>query len=510
MTGDLIITFGVMGVFFALIVAILYRTFRADKSFTGYAVGGRSFSGFYIAMSYTNSWWPGTTFIAYFGLTVASGVIGWYALLYSLLGVTAMYLLAKRGWRWGQQYDLRTQPDMLGLRFGSRHVKVVASAIGVISLFPWIVLGMQAMGTIMRWASLGKLSVTAAVLIGVAVIAIRQIWTVRMGMRGLVITDLVQGIVAYFGAGLLCLCLLIFFFHGFREINALKPAMYQLPGYGSALGGWYFAAITATGIVGALCWPTSYQRIYTAKSVRHVKWGTLLTLPVAGIFYVLLTLVAMAAISVPAVAADPQNGWATLMTDAGGTWLLALGVLVVFAASMGWIDGCVQVCGTQIANDIVAQFRPLGDRARIHVAKLSMVVFTAAGAVVAALTFRYSHLIDLAIMAYQGIVQIAVPLFLGMFWKGGNRHGALWGLVVGFVIAVALTAFHTDSIMPGFGGLTTGIIALAFNLAIYLGCAWLIPQSADEKERVRELFAAADRVDAPPAAGALTAEPVRA
>src|SRR5215217_6006178 len=85
MTDDLLLTFGVLAVFFAIIVAILYRTFHADKTFTGYAVGGRSFSGFYIAMSYTNSWWPGTTFIAYFGLTVASGVIGWYALLYSLL-----------------------------------------------------------------------------------------------------------------------------------------------------------------------------------------------------------------------------------------------------------------------------------------------------------------------------------------------------------------------------------------------------------------------------------------
>lgn len=509
MTGDLIITFGVMAVFFALIVAILYRSFHADKSFTGYAVGGRSFSGFYIAMSYTNSWWPGTTFIAYLGLTIASGVIGWYALLYSLLGVTAMYLLARRGWKWGHKYDLRTQPDMLGLRFDSRNVKIVASAIGVISLFPWIVLGMQAMGTIMRWASLDKLSVTAAVLIGVAVIAVRQIWTVRMGMRGLVITDLVQGIVAYFGAGLICLCLLIFYFHGFREIDNLKPALYQLPGYGSTLGGWYFAAITATGIVGALCWPTSYQRIYTAKNVRHVKWGTLLTLPVAGIFYVLLTLVGMAAISVPSVVADPQNGWAILMNEAGGTWLLAAGVLVVFAASMGWIDGCVQVCGTQIANDIVAQFRPLGDRARIRVAKTSMVFFTAAGAVVAALTFRYSHLIDLAIMAYQGIVQIAVPLFLGMFWKGGNKQGALWGLTVGFLIAVVLTAFHTDSIMPGFGGITTGIIAMVFNLAIYLGCAWLIPQSDAEKQRVHDLFAAADEADVPQT-GALAAEPVTA
>lgn len=96
MTGDMFITFGILAVFFAIIVAILYATFRQDKTFTGYAVGGRSFKAIYIAMSYTNSWWPGTTFIAYFGLTAAFGVIGWYALLYTLLGVPAMYLMARQ------------------------------------------------------------------------------------------------------------------------------------------------------------------------------------------------------------------------------------------------------------------------------------------------------------------------------------------------------------------------------------------------------------------------------
>ena len=41
------------------------------------------------------------------------------------------------------------------------------------------------------------------------------------------------------------------------------------------------------------------------------------------------------------------------MSDYGGTWLLGLGVTIVFAASMGHIDGSVQVCGLQIANDLV-------------------------------------------------------------------------------------------------------------------------------------------------------------
>lgn len=208
MTGSMVVTLGLLAAFFGLVVFVLYATNRNAKTFSDYAVGGRSFGSWYIAMSYTNSWWPGATYTAFFGLSVSAGVLGFYALAYSLLGVTAMYLMAERAWLWGKRYDLKTQPDMMGLRFDSHAVRVISSAIGVVCLFPWIVLGMQAMGLIFKFASFGHWSVTTCLIVGVGVIAVRQIWTVQMGMRGLVITDLVQGIVAYGLAALVCLGIL--------------------------------------------------------------------------------------------------------------------------------------------------------------------------------------------------------------------------------------------------------------------------------------------------------------
>ncbi len=47
-------------------------------------------------MSYVNSWWPGTVFISFAGLSVASGVFGFYGLAYSTLGLAAMYFIATR------------------------------------------------------------------------------------------------------------------------------------------------------------------------------------------------------------------------------------------------------------------------------------------------------------------------------------------------------------------------------------------------------------------------------
>src|ERR1700722_15013179 len=137
----MIVTFGMVAAFCAIVILILQKSFVADKSFTDYAVGGRSFGGFYQAMSFLNTWYPGATFVAFAGLSAGTGVLGFYGLTYSLLTVMLMYLMARRVWVWGSQFDLRTQPDLFALRYNSRHIRTVAAIIGVVSSFPWLVLG---------------------------------------------------------------------------------------------------------------------------------------------------------------------------------------------------------------------------------------------------------------------------------------------------------------------------------------------------------------------------------
>ena len=505
MTGSMAVTLGLLAAFFGVVVFVLYATNRNAKSFSDYAVGGRSFGSWYIAMSYTNSWWPGATYTAFFGLSVSAGVLGFYALAYSLLGVTAMYLMAERAWLWGKRYDLRTQPDMMGLRFDSQAVRVIASAIGVVCLFPWIVLGMQAMGLIFRFASFGHWSVSTCLIVGVGVIAVRQIWTVQMGMRGLVITDLVQGIVAYGLAALVCLGILFgpADAGGFGALSKLPDALLHVPGDGGKYGPWYLFSLIVTGVIGSLCWPTSYQRIYTAKGVRSVKKGTLQTMLIAGGFYVLLTLVALSAASMTDIAKAPQDGWFSLLYDRGGQWLLGMALVIVLAASMGWIDGCVQVCGAQIANDIVHVISPRTDFQLKVVAKGSMVVYMLASAIVAYIAFDYPRLQLLAQMSYQGIVQLAVPMFLGLFWKRGTKLAAVASMSVGFVVAAVLTWLYPDD-MSGLGSVTSGVVALGVNLVVYLLVSLVAPQSDAERRRVDELFEAGKSRRTPPAAALAT------
>ncbi|MDQ1135321.1 Na+/proline symporter [Microbacterium sp. SORGH_AS 1204] len=491
------IMLGMLLAFYGVVIAILYITKqKTAPTFDEYSVGGRSYGTWFVAMSYINSWWPGSTFIAFFGLAAGAGVFGLYALAYSTLGVAFMYLMATRAWRWGKAYDLRTQPDLLRIRFGSNAVRVVASIIGVVSLFPWVVLGMQALGTLFEIASAGTWSVIASLVVGLVVILIRQIWTVQMGMRGLIMTDMFQGFVAYIVSGIVCAIMLTGAFNSpisWSDLGRVGEKFLTLPGDGDTYGPFYISALIFTGVIGSLCWPTSFQRIYTASSVRTVKKGTLATILVSATFYTVLMLVGIAAVNIPEVAAAPQEAWFTLMEQFGGTWLLGLAVVVVFAAQMGHTDASVQVAGLQVANDIVATIRkrPLSDKQLTLISKVSMVVYMLLAGVLAFATFDFDRLQLLAQISYQGIIQLAVPLFFGIFWRGGNRHGALWGMVSGFVIAAVLTGVYPDDI-PALGSLTSGIVGLIVNAVVFLVVSAITGRTDEERLRVEAMFRVAE------------------
>lgn len=483
----MIITFGLIALFCIGVIVVLQRAHVTDKSFTDYAVADRSFGPAYQAMSFLNTWWPGSLFLALTGAAAGQGVLGFYMPIYSLLTVVLMYVMAQRVWIWGKVFDLRTQPDILSLRYNSKAIAVVGALIGIVSGIPWLVLGFKGLGNLFEAMSFNTLDAAWAVFIGVTLMVIRQFWTIRMGMRGVVISDMFQGIIAYVGGALLILGLIAWlFWSGGLGISGLADAKLTVPGLGSNLGPLYMFAIIFSGAIGGWCWPAIFIRIYTADSVRSVQRAGALGAPLSLVWSMSLVVLGLLASQLPTVAKDPDSMWFTICNLAGGPVLLGLGGVVMLAATMGSIDGAIQATGAQVANDIVGAYRQLNHKQSVLIAKLGMVVVTLVSAWFA--TLKLPQLFLLAILSYQGIIQLAVPQYLGIFWKRGTATGAVASTVTGFAVAVVLQVFYPLGIGWA-GGLTSGIIALAVNAGIYVACAILLPQDATERNRVDKLFA---------------------
>ena len=116
-----------------------------------------------------------------------------------------------------------------------------------------------------------------------------------------------------------------------------------------------------------------------------------------------------------------------------------------------------------------------------------MVIFMLLAGVLAYLTFNFSRLQLLAQISYQGIIQLAVPLFIGVFWQRGSKQGAIAGMVTGFSVAAVLTAIYPDD-MPALASITGGIVGLGVNLLVFAVVSALTPPSAAERQRVAEMF----------------------
>ncbi|MEO3935050.1 sodium:solute symporter family protein [Micrococcaceae bacterium Sec7.4] len=483
---NMTIAYGLVGVFFAVVIAVLELTKRKADTLTDYAVAGRSFGPWFQTMSFLNTWLPGTVFISFAGLAASSGLIGYYLIFYSLIAIVLMYFMADKVHAWGRIHDLRTQADFVGMRYGSRTVRVVAAVIGVVSMFPWLILGFQSLGLVFSYLSFGAISASAAIFVGIGVLAVRQIWTVRMGMRGIVISDMVQGIAAYGLGFVMAVGFIVWLVGQGLGFDRLPSAFLALPGMGSELGPLYFFSIVLTGSLGAWCWPDIFVRLFTAKDARTTKKSSAQAAPLLLLFAFAVITMALLAHALPSVAEAPDNVWFIVASN-GGVVVLALAGIAVLAATMGNVSAIAAASGTQVTQDIL-QWKSLDDKRRVAHAKIAITAISALAIVGAVITANtVTGLVSLAMTSYQGIVQLAPALYLGLFWKRGTAAGATLGMLVGFATAAILQILYPISI-GWLLGLTSGVVGLIANTAVYMLCSLVKPPSVTEQLRVDELF----------------------
>lgn len=483
---DFFIGYGMLAAFFIAVVLVLERTRQQSSNFTDYAVAGRSFGSWFQTMAFLNTWLPGTIFIAFAGLAASAGVIGYYVISYSLMAVLFMFFMAQKVFDWGKSFDLRTQADFVGMRYNSKNVRVIAALIGVLSCFPWLVLGFQSLGLVFSYLSFGVISPTMAVFVGIVVLGIRQIWTVRLGMRGIVISDMIQGIFAYGVGGVVALGLIIWLMAQGLGFGALPEGFATLPGLGSELGPLYYFSIVITGALGSWCWPDIFVRLFTARSAQAVRNSAVKAAPIMFVFLAIMLTMSMLAHQLPEVAAAPDNVW-FLTAAHGGPFVLALAGVAVFAATVGNVNAITAAVGTHTAQDII-HIGGASEATTTRTARIAIIAATVLAIIGAILTVNVTAgLLTLALASYQGIVQLAPALYLGIFWRKGNATGAAVGMLVGFTVAVVLQFLYPVSI-PELGGLTSGVVGLIANTLAYVVLSYALPQDAAERARIDRLF----------------------
>ena len=460
-----------LGLFLGLIIWINRRQLGVS-TLNDYATANHSIGVLGITFGFLATWYVGAGYTVFSGFAVSFGMIGMYVIPYGIITLLVMYLVAERTFIWGKQYQLRTQSELLGLRYQSDFIRVLTGFAGVALSVPWLLMEWYTIGYVFNYATDGFISPLLGMIIGIFVVVF---YVALGGMRSVVTANIVQGVYMMIAGSAVLIYVL------YTELGGLTAAMDRLfyetpqamifPGPGWDISPNYWTAIIVTSGLGGFMWPWVYNKLFAADSIRTIKQSVLFA-PVLGILsFALLFLLAMSLHPLPFAQQNPEQALFWIHSEAG-VWPLAFFAVLVMAASLGTVSGILNAMSTAISGDIAQVInRKISEQTALKIARWSVVVMSV-GALFGAY-IKEGQLVFLALMTYQGMIVLSPVVLLGLYWQRANKFGAVAGFLLGMLVSFGLTLTEPQFIQTY--GWTPGVYGFLTTLTVMLIAGFLQP-----------------------------------
>jgi len=362
---------------FALGVGLLFRA-RAGRDVTQYFLSGRNLPWWILGTSIVATMFAADTPLAVTGLVANHGISGlWYMWTFAPAHLMATFFFA-RLWR---RAGVLTDVELVAIRYSGRPAQVLRGFRGLLEgvvlnciVMGWVILAMVKIMDVL--VHLDAVTVRLGIdhlvdgrWFGILIcLVVAVVYTVLSGFWGVVVTDLVQFVLAMAGA----IVLAVLAVGRVGGIGALKAQLVER--YGAAAGDYLrfvpagddvsLPLITFVALIGVNWWATrdaggtSYmvQRMLAARDERHsflgVLWFCFLHYVLRPWPWVLVGLVSL--VVFPALA-DRELGYPMAIVEFLPTGLLGIMVASMIAAFMSTIDTLLNWGSSLVVNDV---YRP--------------------------------------------------------------------------------------------------------------------------------------------------------
>lgn len=432
------IKFGLLLVFFAVMVGIGLYCRRHATDVSGFVLGGRSVGPWLTAFAYGTSYFSAVVFVGYagqfgwkYGIAATWAGIG-NALLGSLL---AWAVLGRRTRIMTQHLNSATMPEFFGKRFGSEKLKVAASVIIFIFLIPYTASLYNGLSRLFGMAfdiDYGVCVVVMAILTGVYVIA--------GGYMATAINDFIQGIIMIFGICAVIAAVLnsqggfMAALKGLAEVS--DPAVSTTPGVFASFFGpdpLNLLGVVLLTSLGTWGLPQMVQKFYAIKDEKAIDTGmvisTVFAAIVAGGCYFLGGFGRLFSGQVD-VATNGYDSIIPTMLSGLSDLLIAVVVILVLSASMSTLSSLVLASSSTLTLDVLKGrvIRANDEKSQVLVMRGLIVLFIAISVVLAIIQYRsnvtfIAQLMGVSWGALAGA--FLAPFLYGLYWKKATR-GACW------------------------------------------------------------------------------------
>lgn len=469
----------VIGVYFFVVLAIGFWVARTTETGDDLFLAGRSLTWSVIGFSLFASNISSTTLIGLSGAAYSTGIsvsnYEWMAgivLVFMAAFFIPIYIRAR----------ITTVPEFLELRFDGRSRRYFSAITIFMSIVVDTAGGLYAGALVLKvffpdlviWQTCIVLAVVAG------------LYTAFGGLKAVVYTDVIQAIVLLLGSAMLTGIVLSQFGFSWEAATAAVPDGHLSlirPIDDPALP--WLGTLTGVPILGFWYWATNQyitQRVLGAKSLSHAQWGAVLGGALKLIPLFTMVIPGALAISLYPDLQNPDMVFPTMVTDLLPVGVMGLVLAGLIAAIMSSVDSTLNSASTLVVCDFVQHRNPNLTPRQVGVwGRNTTIVLMIIAAVWAPMIQYFGGLFGYLQQAFSIIVPPVAAIFLlGVFWRRGNGHGAIWTLGLGHALGVVVFLLGQAGYVTTHFTINAGAMT-AVSGVIFVVASLMRPAPATEK-----------------------------
>ena len=426
----------------------------------------------------------------FYGATQQFAVNGW-VFSPSHLGTILLFVFGFAFWkkliRVAKQENVTTISDFVASRYGhSRGVSVLAATISLVGIIPYVALQLKAVsisfnivsgvsGQVESWFNDSALYVSLVMACFAVLFGTRHLDTSEHH-PGMMLAIAFEAVVKLLVFLILGYWAVVFVGGGF--VNVLKDT-FNAPETQHLFSGFDKSYIYTTqvlfGVFGIVALPRQFHvavvEYQGPRDLETARWVFPLYLLAINFFIAPLALVGFFHFSSNPI--DLEYLVLKLPLAMGRNDLAMLAFIGGLSAATSMVIVATVALSTMLSNEIMlpalirmgwcnAASENMG-RNVLHLRRIGILLIVMSAFFYYRLIVEFEGLISIGLISFVAVSQFVPALVLGLFWTGVNRHGAIWGLSLGFITwfyTLLLPLFARSGILPD------SLTDTLFNLSI--------------------------------------------
>lgn len=482
-------------IFFAVMAAVGIYSRRHVTSVDGFVLGGRSVGPWLTAFAYGTSYFSAVVFVGY------AGQFGWkYGLASTWIGIgnavlgslLAWVVLGRRTKVMSQHLKSKTMPDFFGERYGSKALKIMASAIVFVFLVPYTASIYNGLSRLFEMAF--DIPYTYCV---VVMAVFTGIYVILGGYMATAINDFIQGIIMLIGIVAVIAAVLSGqggFIEAVRKMAELPSDVPVTMGQPGAFTSFFgpdplnllgVVILTSLGTWGL---PQMIGKFYAIKDEKAINTGTVISTlfacVVAGGSYFLGGFGRL----FDGKAIYDETGNVVFdriiphMLSSLPDILIGIVVVLVLSASMSTLASLVLTSSSTLTLDFLKDnvMKDMSEKKQVRTMQVLIVFFIVVSVVIALDPPTFiAQLMGISWGALAGA--FLAPFLYGLYWRGVTKAAVWASFIAGVGITVSNMFFHYIA-----SPINAGAIAMIAGLVVVPVVSVVTPKL--KKERVEDIF----------------------